>query len=520
MTVGGDVLARLDFLANDPGDPVEWVETRLGETMWSRQADIARAVRQHRRVAVPSANSTGKSWGASRLAAWWIDTHPVGTAFVLTTAPTQPQVDAILWRELRHAHTAGDLRGRLTSGAIPTWRVGDELFAMGRKSADYTDPEQAAAAFQGLHAQFLLVLIDEAAGVPDWLWDAIESSAISTESRVLALGNPTDPETRFADVCKPGSGWHTLHVSAFDCPAFTGENVPSHVAQGLANPQSVDQMRRTWGEGSPRWKARVEGQFPDEAEDALILRSWVEAAQKRSLPLDQPGSPKVFGCDVARSGSDATTVYENRGGRIRRRHYRRGDDLMATVDAIRGLQREPHAFVPPAIVDANGIGAGVFDRLVQQGSSALAFVGSERAERPDRFVNRRAECFWWLREALREGLVDLDPEDEELAQELLALRYGEDRSGRVQIERKDQLRGRLRRSPDRADAVAMTFHRHLWRPLRLEAVQRRAIEDAYARVDAARWRRMGGEEWIAAWARGEVPRGGGSVVGDIMNRPM
>src|SRR5439155_16514090 len=90
-------------------DPVAWVGERLGEHLWSAQCEIAYAVRDHRRVAVRSAQDVGKSRIASRLACWWIDTHPVGDAFVVTTAPSFKQVQAVLWREMRLAHHVGKL---------------------------------------------------------------------------------------------------------------------------------------------------------------------------------------------------------------------------------------------------------------------------------------------------------------------------------------------------------------------------------------------------------------------------
>ena len=62
------------------------------------------ALRTHRRVAVRSAPETGKSWSAARAAALWLDTHPQLEAFVVTSAPTDSQVKAILWREIGWAH--------------------------------------------------------------------------------------------------------------------------------------------------------------------------------------------------------------------------------------------------------------------------------------------------------------------------------------------------------------------------------------------------------------------------------
>lgn len=510
------LLARLDFLATEAGDPVDWIGDRLDAVTWSRQRDIARSVWRNPRTAVQASHSVGKSWLAARLAAWWIDAHPIGQAFVLSTAPSQAQIDAILWRELRRAHAAAKLPGRLTAGAHPRWLVGDELVALGRKSADMANPEEAAAALQGIHARYLLLIIDEAAGVEPWVFDAFDGMATNENARILAIGNPTDPESQFARVCSPASGWEVLEVGAFDTPAFTGEDVPPDLAEMLVSPAWVERMREQWGEGSARWTSRVLGQFPDEADDTLITRAWIEAAQKRTLPVDAPGSPGAYGCDIARSGGDETVVYSNRGGVVRLVHRSVGHELMATTGAIVRVQRDGWSGWP-AVVDAIGLGAGVFDRLREQGVPTIGFVASERAHRPERFTNRRAEVFWELREAFRERLVDLDPADELLARQLRAIRFFEDSRGRTQIERKDDTKRRLGHSPDRADAIAYSLVGGRWRPAPVvsdeERDRRRLDAVLAARGRAQRVRELWGGD------RGSLPRdwGGGSVMGDLMD---
>ena len=192
-------------------DPAGWIENRLQEKPWSKQREILDSVVEHRYTAVRSCHDAGKSYLASRLVAWWLDVHPVGEAFAVTTAPTAAQVEAILWREIGRAHRKGGLHGRLTGGPIPQWKSDDgELIAYGRRPADY-DP----AAFQGIHARHVLVVIDEASGVPAMLWDAVDSLATNENARVLAIGNPDDPSAHFAKACAPGSGWHTLQVERF-----------------------------------------------------------------------------------------------------------------------------------------------------------------------------------------------------------------------------------------------------------------------------------------------------------------
>jgi hypothetical protein len=172
----------------------------------------------------------------SRLALWWIDVHPPGEAFVVTTAPTTAQVEAILWRYIGAAHRKAELPGRVTLDA--KWYIGQELVGYGRKPADYDQ-----AAFQGIHALHPFVLVDEACGVPKSSFDAVDSLATNANARVLASGNPDDPASHFAQVCKPSSGWHVITVSAFDTPAYTGEKVPEDLLPLLVSPEWVEERK-------------------------------------------------------------------------------------------------------------------------------------------------------------------------------------------------------------------------------------------------------------------------------------
>jgi len=94
-------------------DPVLWTEERIGEKIWSGQKRILRSVLQHRKTAVPTCHDIGKSFTAGLITGWWLDIHPPGEAFVITSAPTAAQVRAVLWREIGRVHAKGQLQGRV-----------------------------------------------------------------------------------------------------------------------------------------------------------------------------------------------------------------------------------------------------------------------------------------------------------------------------------------------------------------------------------------------------------------------
>jgi hypothetical protein len=280
------ISARLEAEVNRRrwlADPVVWVTERLGEQLWSKQREIMQAVRDHRLVSVPSGHGTGKSFLAARLACWWIDTHPPGEAFVVTTASSWRQVEAVLWRELRRAHTKGNLPGRTnrTEWLMPiVGTSGDntieELVAIGHRPAD-TDP----TGFHGIHAPYVLVIVDEAGSLPKILWEALDSLVSNEDSRFLAIGNPDDPTGEFEKVSRPESGWHTIHISVLDTPVYTNERIDPSITKQLSSRAWVEEKRRRWGESNPQYIARVLGQFPSVSEDGLIPVAWIIAAQER-----------------------------------------------------------------------------------------------------------------------------------------------------------------------------------------------------------------------------------------------
>jgi hypothetical protein len=202
-----------------------------------------------------------------------LDVHRPGEAFVVTTAPTTAQVEAILWREISKAHCKGNLPGRITLDA--KLYLGNELVAYGRKPADYDQ-----AAFQGIHAKYVLIIIDEADGVPKSLFEA-DARATNINARVLVIGNPDNPGSHSATVCKPGSGWVVEHISAFDTPAFTGEQVPEYLLKLLISEEWVEETQEAMGRGFADLPLQGPGQFPDVSEDSLIHPKHLKLAQER-----------------------------------------------------------------------------------------------------------------------------------------------------------------------------------------------------------------------------------------------
>ncbi len=434
-------------------DPVGWVSDRLGEFLWSKQREILEAVVRHRYVAIKSAHDTGKSHSASRAVAWWLDTRE--DPFATTTAPD----DKTGSRDLVAIHRAGSSErqppGRITLD--DEWYMGPggkELVGFGRKPADHDQ-----SAFQGIHALSPLILVDEACGVPKSIFDAVDALATNSNARVLAIGNPDDPASHFAQICKPGSGWHVITVSAFDTPAYTGEQVPEELLPLLVSPEWVEERKIRWGVTSPIYQSKVLGEFPDVSDDTLIQPKWIEAAQKRSL--ERTRRP-IIAADIARFGEDDTVIMRREGGWVRTYRAHHKADTMTSAGHIAKAMRDIDGEVDKndwvtAVIDLPGVGGGVVDRLIELGLPVTPYNGGEAPIDKERFVNARAEDYWTLRELFEAGDIDLDPDDDKLAAQLGSIKWGIDSRGRIKIESKDDMRKRGMPSPDRADTVAMAF---------------------------------------------------------------
>jgi len=456
-------------------DPVLWAQERLGDFLWSKQRDILHSLRDNRRTAVQSCHEIGKSYIAADAVAWWLDVHPPGEAFVVTSAPTAQQVRAILWREIGRCHARGKLRGRLnqTEWLMDMGQGKEELVAFGRKPDDY-DP----TAFQGIHARHVLYVFDEACGIPHMLWEAADSLIANDYSKAFAIGNPDDPLVEFAEICKPGSGWHVIQVGAFDSPNFTGEVIPDKLKDLLIGRTYVEEKRKKWApdwywsadgrtvvmpEGAkvtdtnPLWQSKVLGIFPpNSGPESLIPAEWIRAAMHRTLTPSSEARNEL-GVDVG-GGGDSSCGAHNHGGRVRILWEDHNPDTMQTCGNVVQYLRETRATV--AKIDMIGIGRGVVDRGVEL---QLSFEGVNVGDQPsdyearEHFVNRRAELWWNVRELFEQGRIDIDPQDEDLAAELMSLRYKRTSAAKIQIESKDEARRRGVASPNRADAVMLAL---------------------------------------------------------------
>lgn len=502
------VLAAEMFRPRSTDSFKRWARERLGSWLNPAQIMVNESLIRNRYTAVPSCHSAGKSYFAACKVGHFIDSHRLGSAFAVTTAPTSAQIESVLWRELHRVHAKADLRGRLTRSGYPQWRIGDELIAYGRRPTEI-------ASFQGIHARFVLIILDEADGIPEQLWIAADTLASSGHVRVLAIGNPDSADSHFARVCKPGSGWNVVRIDGLRTPNFTHqgvaafpelkqymidndipfadksvEHVPPNIKAEwrdvLLKPEWVYERMVRWGvtrseedqpDGTTKirwtepalWWSKVRGRSPTEGSEGIIPLAWVELAIQRWLEWDALGRPTlegrfIFGADVADTGKDETVVSRRQGFCIVDFVKTPLQDTDTTAKRLgRRLKSNPGS---TACVDGMGIGAGVVNQLRGMHLPVISFVGAAKADGLTdltgefTFANIRSAAYWKLRELLdpvNSNVRPMLPPDEDMKADLTIPTWSVKTGAVIAMETKESVTKRLRRSPDTGDCTVISF---------------------------------------------------------------
>lgn len=444
-------------------DPVWFADNVLGHNPWDVPRKIMRAVnRPQSRVAVKACHSSAKTYTAAEIVLWWVIQK---RGIAITTAPTWPQVEKLLWGEIHKAYGAArfPLGGMLNQTEL---KVSADCYGMGLST-------DQGVRFQGFHGNVLIVL-DEAPGVRPDILEAIEGVRAGGDVRLLMLGNPTIASGPFyAAFERERALWSTFTIDAFDTPNLDGVTLDDlkaipfstdgmmtaeHEAYLAVSPRPYLTTRRwvweklhTWGEQSPLWQSRVRGQFPAQAEDALYALTWLEAAGAMPEELPPPDAPAAIGLDVAGPGEDETVLTIRQGDHVHPQLAWVQPDPRGEV--LAALQRWR---VENINVDSIGVGHYMARHLEDAGYTVVDVNVGEAPRDRDRFFNLKAELYWGLRERFEQGGVTGLTDDLAVSQ-LAGIRYKHNARGQVVIESKDEARKRGVKSPDRAESLMLAF---------------------------------------------------------------
>ncbi len=435
-------------------NPVMFATNELGVSPWEKQRIILKALAKHNRVAVRSCNGSGKTFTAALATIWWLMAHD--EAIVITTAPTERQVKELLWRELRSIHFRNRdlIGGKITSSRL---EISNRRYAFGFST-------NTAERFQGFHHENILIIVDEASGVDEFIFDAITGIMTTSNAKILMIGNPTNLAGTFYDAFhKNRNRWETIHISAFDTPAFAEGN-EELVVPGMATADWAETIAQDHGTESQTYQIRVLGQFPSQANDTLIPLKHIEAAVNRPAePVDE--DKPVMGLDVARFGDSSTVSVVRRGTQVLDLAAFPKADLMQTVGRALDIARRHD--VKTIYVDEVGMGAGVLDRMKEiDDIEAVGVNVGNKAKKTERFANLRAQMLDGLRKRFADNDISI-PDDAELISQLASLTYAFTSRGQLQIESKDQIRASGRQSPDKADALTLAFNAPKGNPLQI-----------------------------------------------------
>lgn len=428
-------------------DPVFFGEQVFGISCWARQAEILRACVTYPRVAVRSGHKVGKSTSAALLALWYASVY-AGARVILTSASAR-QVKEILWREVKRLYQKANpsLDGVCHEEPSSGLRLPNGSEVLGFS----TDKPERMAGISGEH---LLFIVDEASGVEEAIFEAIEGNRAGG-ARLVLFSNPTRTSGTFYEAfTSKQEFWHRIHVSSEETPNCTGEgsSIP-----GLATKEWVNEKRDEWGEDSPLYQVRVKGNFPSAGASQVMPLHLVEAAQARWTETPDSG-PLEAGLDPARFGDDDAVLSLRRGLKAYPLVvWQRQNSIQLASLVLLELERQKRN--DPRVVlrvDTIGVGSGVFDQLralAPPWLTVLAVQVSERATAKE--YHRLRDQVWYACKEWLEGGGALPP-DPKLEAELVAPSFTFDAQGKIQVSSKDEIKDKLRRSPDRADALCLS----------------------------------------------------------------
>jgi hypothetical protein len=445
-------------------DPVGFVTDVLGETMWSKQQAVLTALTTHKITAVPAGFGLGKTHIGARATIWFCATRAVGTALAVTTATRMRQVQRQLWPHIRKVVARAGLPGVVDA---VQWKMPDRNGVDTTVAYGFTAPEGDEAAMQGIHAACLLLVVDEAGGIPPVVGQSTRN-LMTGDARLLAIGNPpTDTEgSWFEGLAGAGEDPErpeiiTVAIPATSSPAITGEdagpcqdcppNVPTHaLATHLVDADWINDAIRDFGPDAPYVQAKVHAKFPKGTGLRIIPVDWLEAAadvpepvgdddylalceldlaEERDKYLVERGAWVRLGVDVAADGGDELVIARAVGNLFTLEHVSSGSTNSNAVDVAGKVLREIRRAEALRIalgttarvrvkVDSIGVGWGVTSTLSAWGAEQLhnaEIVGVNVAEDTARIADgssmvpaRKRDEMWLAGRSLVQPLEGID----------------------------------------------------------------------------------------------------------------
>lgn len=430
--------------------PVEFAIDILKVQPTLEQQAVMNDVAKFPMVSVKSGHGVGKSALESWIIWWYISTRPYPK--ILCTAPTKHQLHDILWAEVskwKRNSKSLDKDFEWTSEKIYLKGSQEEWFAIARTS---NKPD----ALQGTHAEHVLIIIDEASGVPDIVFEPVLGSMSTIDAKLLMCGNPTQLAGFFYES-------HTTKRELYKTHTIDGskcERVDKNYVQTIID---------MFGKDSDVYRVRVAGEFPKANPDSFIGLDMIRTEKK---VIDIVESIDL-GVDVARYGDDESVVATtyNKSQVEKLNVFKHNDTMRLTgqiVNIIKMLNLKYPSIIVRVKIDCDGLGVGVYDRLkeviVEKNLKAKAIEchfggkgGKVSYDEPIEYYNSTGIMWGTLRSKLKNNEITI-PNNEELIKQITNRKYFINSDGTIKLERKEDMKKRNVHSPDRADAVVLSLY--------------------------------------------------------------
>lgn len=414
--------------------------------------DLAYNDKQKRatKVTVRSGHGVGKSTLESWAILWFMITRPFPK--ILCTAPTAHQLHDILWAE-----ASKWLRSSKILDEVLEWTY-EKIYLKGQKEEWFAIARTSNKpdALQGAHAEHVLIIIDEASGVPDIVFEPVLGSLSTNDAKLLMCGNPTQLSGFFYES-------HTTKKDLYVCHVINGEN------SKRVDRQYIKLIADMFGVDSDVYRVRVLGEFPKANPDSFISQDiintdYIEIKEVNRVDL---------GVDVARFGDDESivTTVLNYTKLDSMEVFTHNDTMKLTgqiVNIIKDLNMRYKGIQVRVKIDCDGLGVGVYDRLCEviyeERLDAIAIEchfgakgGKVRDSEPISYYNSTGIMWGNVRTKLKEkSLYIID--DNELINQLTNRKYFIESNGDIRLERKEEMKKRGLHSPDRADSLALALY--------------------------------------------------------------
>lgn len=421
-----------------------WAKLQVNGNPNGNHSEQLRELSRKFGMSIMSGVGTGKGALASLLILWFLSVFPYPKC--VAVSPSARQLRDNLWSELAKWHQKSKIREWFVWQSDKFFLKecdGQQWFISARTANPRNSAEEQAETLAGIHEDFVLIVGDEATGVPDPVFRPLEATLTRKCNLCLLTFNPTKGKGFAYDTqFKERGQWVTFRWNSEESELVTRE--------------SIERLERKYGRESNAFRIRVLGLPPLSGDNEVIPWDYIEDAVDRELePF--PDDKLVYSLDVG-AGGDDSVLLKRLGPKVLSPLEARGYNEPTKV--VDWVVRDVLADIPSVLYgDTIGWGWGVIGEIERRvkglGVDVVSVKVSEHAYNEERFHRLRDELWWRMREAFERGVLSI-PDDPILKGDLNAPRYKDD-TGVIKVESKEEMKRRGVESPNRADALMMTF---------------------------------------------------------------